>query len=1687
MHFRRLGAKILLSALSFIAATPLLADIQIWDGNGPPNNGVADGGVGTWDYSNPSWVGTNGVNAVFNPGVGEFRFANSPGLVTVIPGGLSLPGATKLDFSGQGWALGGGPLLVTGKATNSTLYVGLDQAAVQFQTTVAFDPTDHFRPGKLQLYNLTVSTNRVDFLQASNAFDVVQIEGLQVGLGTDNPFPGATLYIDSASYGSFFYFGGTLESGLTAVGGSRTLTNQIILSSVLNIFGDNDLTVTSEFKPVSPTNSLYLTKSGLGVLSLTASNGFLNEIELAGGMISVGDDHCLGVGSVRVTDGGLIAKGAPRSISNPIYTEGRLALGGDQSLALVGPVYFNGTGLEFAVSNPRVDVGGVLANTNFTGGAFLKTGPGTLNLSQRMQNVFSGLKLEQGTLLLNYVGETTINGELHIDNSSTFGGVSDWNPISGSYVRLNGGAISPGDPAVNGGAGNLRIRPTIFVDGGTFRFDLLGTQVGTQYDQLWVGEVLSFSGTGAVLELHLGYAPSFDDRLFIVKKDGTSTLPAFVNLSQGMEFLIGSFNGTNYLGKISYLGSTAFGSLNGGNDVVLYDIHPEGVSLVHQTQPFTARGGGDILFNTDDGSLLIDGTPANNIHGVLVVPVGVTGGMFTFQVLGDLKLLAGANNGGVNDRLHGVGQAALHLRVAGSVLVDPGARIEVTPDTIGGELVPGPGGGWGGVNAGSGGLGGLGGDAGVGGVQGAAGVGGEFSGGASSGGTGGPGSLGASGVFGFSGQPGQSGTPGVNRYLGATGGSGGVNAGLIGKGGNGSPFAGAGGNPGSGGSPYINGNSGAAGSSGVYLGATAIGGIGADGTLAYGGVNVSGLDLPSLSLTLTGGGGGGKGGGAAGGGGGGGGAGAGSGGGGGGGGFTLDISTFGYFNYIGGYGGKGGQGGAGGAGGRGGNGGNGGRGGHGAGALQITANGRIQLDGSVDGHGGNGLAGEYGYPGADGVPGAYGQAGVSGHPGTAENPLQFLIPYGGASGGNGGAGGNGAPGGPGGYGGQGGQGAGGAGGTIKLVATKLMANGLLNLTGGNASFAFPIRGEDGRLVFGSANRLSTFTFGSETGVYVRTDVGIGAAYDQIPRQANPFARGALTPRIASGYPQYPDLAGGPASFGILPTTLDENSIGQAIARAPASATAMLLRLSYGTTDHQAQMPGYTMLVLVNFGTNAGLSHPRLVQGGANSLVPLQTLAVVDEVEFGGTGSPTILTTLGAGQAFATIVPDSGGSLFTFDDGTHVFTSLMQPGDVLYNVPGVTLPLPTSLASTSLITPPAISLLTNTNDDTLVNGLGAGGLAIGAIGANAVWWSNGVAALLPLPIGTAATGAVANGASLEYDSQIVVGALNTLAGKRAVYWTDPRSRGQDIHISRISGVNVTDSEALAATTTDNTAAVGCARDVNGKEHAVRWQFTPFSNVSDLSTRLPVNYRGNSRALGAEADVIVGYAYGEIIPAPNAMMWSGTATAKVLTPVTAIYAKANAVRNNQIVGDVLVNDINGFNLHAWLWNRAGEGATDLNPPGFVSSDALACNGFQIVGIGTDASGVAHALMWTNGTANSAQDLGPLVSDWGGIPQPTGINLSGHITVSAFDGLKHHPWFLQLAPQVSIQQIVSYDYDGSKQIFFNSSYGRQYQMQYKTDLGLPWQDLGSPVTANDVTAFYYQQGPVVPQGFYRVKQLP
>jgi autotransporter-associated beta strand protein len=262
---------------------------------------------------------------------------------------------------------------------------------------------------------------------AANSFGGLQINAGQVTLQTN-----ATVTGLSGSGGSLALSGGTLT----------------VNASADSSFGGG------------VSGSGNLTKSGNGVLTLSASNTYSGGTTLSAGTLRAGNDGALGTGALSMAGGTVFASdgATARTVTNAITLSGNVQLGdatGTGALTL-GSVNLGAATRTLTVGNTTT-LGGAVTN-----GGLVKAGAGTLNLSNTATS-FGALQIDAGRVAVQTNATITVL-------SGTGGDLS----LAGGTLTVNATADSSFGQAISGagalaksGAGTLALSASNNYSGGT--------------------------------------------------------------------------------------------------------------------------------------------------------------------------------------------------------------------------------------------------------------------------------------------------------------------------------------------------------------------------------------------------------------------------------------------------------------------------------------------------------------------------------------------------------------------------------------------------------------------------------------------------------------------------------------------------------------------------------------------------------------------------------------------------------------------------------------------------------------------------------------------------------------------------------------------------------------------------------------------------------------------------------------------------------------------------------------------------------------------------------------------------------------------------------------------------------------------------------------------------------------------
>ena len=298
--------------------------------------------------------------------------------------------------------------------------------------------------------------------------------GLHTGTGTltltgANTYTGATV----------------INSGTLELGGAGTLGGGSYAGAITN-YGEfvhsssADQTLAAISGPGSITQSgastLTLTSWGVGNSgTITVNSGTIqmpdgnwnqesHNIVVNGGTFSTSDGNSRAL-SWTLNGGTVSSRGdaSPTFWGNVMLYDGQAVTVGGAAVSTISSHVMLGAGSEFAVgAGSTLNVTGALSNSVWAAGgngSFIKSGDGTLAISNANNNFTGDIIVSTGKLLVN--GAITGSGAVSIAPGATLGGTGS----SAGAVIINGGTLSPG-----ASIGKLTTGALTFNFGSTFAY-----------------------------------------------------------------------------------------------------------------------------------------------------------------------------------------------------------------------------------------------------------------------------------------------------------------------------------------------------------------------------------------------------------------------------------------------------------------------------------------------------------------------------------------------------------------------------------------------------------------------------------------------------------------------------------------------------------------------------------------------------------------------------------------------------------------------------------------------------------------------------------------------------------------------------------------------------------------------------------------------------------------------------------------------------------------------------------------------------------------------------------------------------------------------------------------------------------------------------------------------------------------
>ena len=442
-------------------------------------------------------IDTNGQSVTFATGLGS---SNTGGLTKTGLGTLTLTASN--GYTG-GTTISSGTLQVgNGGTTGSINGNVVNNAMLTFNRSDALTYSGEINgSGGLRKTNFSILT-----LSGSNGYTgVTNIAGGALALNNTNALAGT---------GTISFAGGTLQYSA-----SNTVDySSKILGSYLNAISIDTNSQSVTFATgLGSSNTGGLTKSGLGTLTLSASNGYTGTTLVNGGVLALGNANALARTGTLSFGGGSLQYSASNTVD---YSSKILSSGSAISIDT------NGQNVTFATGLAASNTGGLT-----------KLGNGTLTLSG--SSSYTGATAVNGGRLL-------VNGQL----GNTAVAVNASGLLSGSGTILGGvtvassGTLSPGNSP-----GVLTVGSLSLSDGSHTLMEITGTSASL-YDQIvGVGSASLTYGGNLDLVMSGSYADGTTFNLF--RNFSTTTLDfAAVGLNATGEYAGLTFSDSDHVGGV---------------------------------------------------------------------------------------------------------------------------------------------------------------------------------------------------------------------------------------------------------------------------------------------------------------------------------------------------------------------------------------------------------------------------------------------------------------------------------------------------------------------------------------------------------------------------------------------------------------------------------------------------------------------------------------------------------------------------------------------------------------------------------------------------------------------------------------------------------------------------------------------------------------------------------------------------------------------------------------------------------------------------------------------------------------------------------------------------------------------------------------------------------------------------------
>ncbi len=550
------------------------AELGFWDGGNPAlyDNGVVDGGMGTWRADGRAWTTIDGAfNGSYNPNPTFAVFGGTAGTVTVddVAGAIAVDG---IQFATDGYLITGDSIALSN--ANTTIRVGDGTIAGNAMTaTIASVLTGTAALNKVDLGTLVLSGNNTYTGGTTISAGTLRL-GAQERLadsGAVNTLAGSTFDLNG--------FNETVAS-LSGAGNVTFGAGNFTAGDVNNTLFSGIMSGTGSF-----------TKTGSGVFVLTGENTYSGGTTITSGALQIGNGGTSGSinGSINNNAELIFNRSDNITYGGSITGSGELTKVGDGTLTLTGTNTHTG-GTTISTGALQIGSGGTIGsiagnvlnnsrltfnrsddlayNGDITGsGSLTKAGAGVLTLTG--SNVHLGgttiatgiLQIGDGGTEGSIVGNVLTNARFVFNRSDdvTFAGNTSG---TGNLTKLGDGTLTLTGTNTHTGGTTVSFGTLQIGDGGT------------------TGSVTGDIETNAVLVFNRSDSIEFDDTIsgagtLIKRGAGALTLTAAntftsgININEGSLFNNGSLASEVFVNNGLYGGTGSSSSLEvaGGSTV----------------------------------------------------------------------------------------------------------------------------------------------------------------------------------------------------------------------------------------------------------------------------------------------------------------------------------------------------------------------------------------------------------------------------------------------------------------------------------------------------------------------------------------------------------------------------------------------------------------------------------------------------------------------------------------------------------------------------------------------------------------------------------------------------------------------------------------------------------------------------------------------------------------------------------------------------------------------------------------------------------------------------------------------------------------------------------------------------------------------------------------------------------------